>query len=69
MQFFPNLLGKAGGNSFTRTAVPLDEPAGRHLSLVVAAIPANTAFPDSVHQAERAHLQRTIMVDRFPGVA
>jgi quercetin dioxygenase-like cupin family protein len=49
MQFFPNLLAKAGGNSFTRTALPLDEPAGRHLTLVVAAIPANAAFPLHVH--------------------
>jgi mannose-6-phosphate isomerase-like protein (cupin superfamily) len=49
MQFFPNLLAKAGGNSFTRTALPLDEPARRHLSLVVATIPANAAFPLHMH--------------------
>ena len=49
MQFFPNLLAKAGGNSFTRTLLPLDAPVGRHLSLVVAAIPANAAFPLHMH--------------------
>src|SRR5437588_27101 len=49
MQFFPNLLAKAGGNSFTRTTLPLDEPVGRHLSMVVAAIPANAAFPLHMH--------------------
>ena len=49
MQFFPNLLAKAGGNSFTRTTLPLDGPVGRHLSLVVAAIPANAAFPLHMH--------------------
>src|SRR6185436_19827840 len=49
MQFFPNLLAKAGGNSFTRTALPLDGSVGCHLSLVVAAIPANAAFPLHMH--------------------
>src|SRR5580765_4153766 len=49
MQFFPNLLAKAGGNSFTRTKLPLDEPIGRHLSLVIAAIPAHAAFPLHMH--------------------
>jgi mannose-6-phosphate isomerase-like protein (cupin superfamily) len=49
MQFFPNLAAKSGGNSFTRTTLPLEERAGRHFSLVVAAIPANTAFPLHMH--------------------
>ena len=49
MQFFPNLLAKAGGDSFTRATLPLDGPVGRHLSLVVAAIPANAAFPLHMH--------------------
>src|SRR5437588_7618802 len=49
MQFFPNLIAKAGGNSFTRTTLPLDGPVGRHLSLVVAAMPANAAFPLHMH--------------------
>jgi quercetin dioxygenase-like cupin family protein len=49
MQFFPNLAAKAGGNSFTRITLALEEPAGRHFTLVVAAIPANTAFPQHMH--------------------
>jgi mannose-6-phosphate isomerase-like protein (cupin superfamily) len=49
MQLFPNLAAKDGGNSFTRTTLPLEEPAGRHFSLVVATIPANTAFPLHMH--------------------
>ena len=49
MQFFPNLAAKVGGNSFTRTTLPLEARAGRHFSLVVAAIPANTAFPLHMH--------------------
>src|SRR5437870_12937945 len=49
MQFFTNLGTQAGVNSFTRTALPLDEPARRYLSVVVAAIPANTAFPLHLH--------------------
>lgn len=49
MQFFPNLPAMAGGNSFTRTTLPLDERVGRHFSLVVAAIPADAAFPLHIH--------------------
>ena len=49
MQFFPNLRAQAGANSFTRTSLPLDGPARRYLSLVVAAIPANATFPLHVH--------------------
>ena len=49
MQFFTNLGTQADVNSFTRTALPLDEPARRYLSVVVAAIPANTAFPLHLH--------------------
>ena len=49
MQFFTNLGTQADINSFTRTELPLDEPARRYLSVVVAAIPANTAFPLHVH--------------------
>ncbi len=49
MQFFAN-LGQAGADSFIRTALPLDEPARRYLSLVVAAIPANAALPLHVHR-------------------
>jgi quercetin dioxygenase-like cupin family protein len=49
VQFFPNLRAQAGANSFIRTSLPLDGPARRCLSLVVAAIPANGAFPLHVH--------------------
>ena len=49
MQFSTNLGTQADVNSFTRTALPLDEPARRYLSVVVAAIPANTAFPLHLH--------------------
>ena len=51
MQFFTNLGTQGDVKSFARTALPLDEPARRYLSLVVAAIPANTAFPLHVHAA------------------
>ena len=50
MQFFANLGIQAGADSFIRTALPLDEPARRYLSLVVAAIPANAALPLHVHR-------------------
>src|SRR2546427_2461635 len=49
MQFCTNLGTQADIDSFTRTALPLDEPARRYLSVVVAAIPANTAFPLHLH--------------------
>src|SRR5258706_8069590 len=51
MQFFTNLGPQADVNSFTRTALRLDEPARRHLSVVVASIPANTAFPLHLHSS------------------
>lgn len=49
MQLFTDLGAHADVDSFTRTALPLDEPARRYLSMVVAAIPPNTAFPLHVH--------------------
>ena len=52
MQFFPNLLANAGGDLFTRTTLPVDESVGRHLSLVVAATPANAEPPASIRAQE-----------------
>src|ERR1051326_3832274 len=49
MQFFTNLEAQKDVNSFSRTTLPLDEPARRYLSAVVSAIPANTALPLHVH--------------------
>src|SRR5438874_1304308 len=49
MQFFTNLRTQADVNSFIRIALPLDERTRRYLSVVVAAIPADTAFPLHLH--------------------
>src|SRR5204863_7601436 len=46
---FLNLLATVGGSSFYRHTLPADEPLGLHRSLVVAAIPANAAFPLHMH--------------------